>query len=66
MKMQITLIMRNYSLRILILEKYNELYKWHWSIGAISDKQYVKNLQDCLKDYEEKKVFINEVKAWFN
>jgi hypothetical protein len=28
--------------------------------------QYVKNLQDWVIDYEEKKMFVNEVKAWLN
>jgi len=48
--------------------KYNELYKYSTSQygGMIRATQYVKNLQDCVIYYEEKKMFVNEVKAWLN
>ena len=48
--------------------KYNELYKYSTSQygGVIRATQYVKNLQDCVIDYEEKKMFVNEVKVRLN
>jgi hypothetical protein len=48
--------------------KYNELYKYNTSTygGVISVTQFVKNLQDFVIDYEEKKMFVNEVKARLN
>ena len=55
--------LKNFDIR-----KYNELYKYSASPygGVISVTQYVKNLQDYVIDYEEKKMFVNEVKARLN
>ena len=48
--------------------KYNELYKYSTSpyAGVINVTQYVKNLQDCVTDYEGKKMFVNEIKDRWN
>ena len=48
--------------------KYNELYKYSTNQygGVIRATRYVKNLQDWVIDYEEKEMFVNEVKAWLN
>lgn len=44
--------------------KYNEFYKY--SIGKWrGDKRYI-ICQEFTRDYEEKKMFLNEVKAWLN